>query len=79
MMNYERNIRAWRVGDLVIHDADEKTARMLMLVTGYTKRGLVRTVYVDYTVWGNAIYKNDIGLLHDPERFGIPIPPRNAR
>lgn len=35
-MNYEPNTIDWQIGDLVLHDADAKEPRMLMVVVGET-------------------------------------------
>lgn len=74
-MNYEPNTRHWKIGDFVIHDADAKSLDMLMRVTGYTRDGLVKTVY-HYSRGKNArtvkkVWRNDPKYLHDPARFGI--------
>jgi len=68
-MNYEENKKDWTAGDVVIHDADFKSERMLMRVTG-TKAGLYRSVYLDQTV-SKEVYWNERRYLHDPKRFGL--------
>lgn len=76
-MNYEPNTTHWKIGDLVIHDADAKEERMLMRVVGFTKDGLVRLVYVDPKLqrkWGtkrNSALLNRMAVLHDPAKFGL--------
>lgn len=70
-MNYEPNEIDWAVGDLVIHDADEKSERMLMRVV---EIGLpdwrIKTEYANRK--GNErYYTNRKDVLHDPARFGI--------
>ena len=76
-MNYDPNTTHWKVGDLVIHDADDKVARMLMRVVGFTEDGLCRSVYVDperQRKWGpekRSRILNRMAVLHDPKRFGI--------
>lgn len=69
-MNYEPNTTHWKVGELVIHDADAKNADMLMKVVGYDKDGLCITEYVSRDGHRKR-YHNDIRYLHDPARFGI--------
>jgi hypothetical protein len=61
----------------VIHDADAKNARMLMVVTGRTKDGAYITRYVDQAVCADR-YENRLMVLHDPRRFGIDIPAKAA-
>ena len=71
-MNYEPNAVDWKVGDLVIHDADAKDSRMLMRVVGYDEHGLVKTRYIRHPYSGmSSIFHNDSKYLHDPARFGI--------
>lgn len=69
-MNYEPNTIRWQKGDIVIHDADAKEPKMLMRVIGYTRDGLCKTQYVDWSK-KRTVYKNDIQYLHQPERFNI--------
>lgn len=69
-MNYEPNKTNWKVGDLVIHDADEKAERMLMKVITIFENGRIGTEYL--TREGNQpIYHNSKEVLLDPARFGI--------
>ena len=70
-MNYEPNKIDWQVGDLVIHDADAKTADMLMRVVEIgLPDGQLKTEYANRK--GNEPhYLNRKGVLHDPARFGI--------
>lgn len=73
-MNYPANTRQWKIGDVVIHDADKKIPAMLMLVKGYdTQTGQCITVYVypDYLPVMRGTFRNDLRVLHDPARFGI--------
>lgn len=70
-MNYEPNTQQWFRGDAVIHDADAKRPDMLMRVIGYTKDGLIRTIYVDTAKHGRTVYQNELKYLHDPRRFEI--------
>lgn len=69
-MNYEANTIEWRVGDIVIHDADAKEPKMLMEITGFTGDGLYESQYCDNRHEGK-IYTNNMASLHDPNRFGI--------
>ena len=72
-MNYKENERDWKVEDIIIHDADAKTPRMLMRVIGFNEKlGLIRTVYLDRNVNG-AIFENEKKYLHDPKKFGIEV------
>lgn len=79
-MNYQANTIHWRPGDLVLHDADAKTPEMLMVVLGYDRvTGECRTKYVKPDAMyegcpGKRVYRNWIESLHDPGRFGIPVP-----
>lgn len=76
-MNNPPNTRKWAVGDLVIHDADIKHKSMLMRVVGFTRDGLVRTVYCDpawQKRWGSPSRSrliNELRYLHDPKQFEI--------
>lgn len=77
-MNYPANSTTWRVGDLVIHDADAKRADLLMRVTGYDRAtGLVRTRYIrasHHNAPLRGVWRNELRFLHDPRRFGIALP-----
>lgn len=84
-MNYEANTMRWKVGDLVIHDADAKRTEMLMVVLGYAKDGRCRTRYATGNALNGderrrkpAIWENPISHLHDPARFGISVDTRPA-
>lgn len=69
-MNDTPNTTHWKKGDLVIHDADAKTDKMLMRVIGYTRDGLCKTRYVNR--YGSPkVYVNEIAFLHDPQRPDI--------
>lgn len=70
MTLYDPNTEQWQLGDIVLHDADEKSPKMLMKVIGYTSLGRVKTHYVikDH---GRKTYINDLRNLHNPKRFGI--------
>jgi hypothetical protein len=69
------NATEWQIGDLVIHDADAKRADMLMIVTGRSRNGIVRTGYLFPETmsrdWRRKVWRNTIDSLHDPQRFGI--------
>jgi hypothetical protein len=72
---YEANTVRWKVGDLVLHDADAKKAEMLMRVVGYSeKTGLCLTRYVTQNERDKMVYPNDVKFLHDPRRFAISLP-----
>ena len=70
-MIYDANTKRWRKGDIVIHDADAKEPKMLMVVIGYTRDDLCKTQYVDRR-HKRTIWKNGLEYLHQPERFNIP-------
>jgi hypothetical protein len=75
-MNYEPNAIKWKPGDLVLHDADEKSEKMLMVVLGYRCDGYIcETVYLRPgsrdSVTKRQVWSNGIWLLHDPARFGV--------
>lgn len=72
-LNYEANKREWQPGDIVIHDADEKSPRMLMIVLGYSRDGQVRSRYLIGKAKGRnrRVWKNYMDCLHEPERFGL--------
>lgn len=78
-MNYKPNETTWKIGDLVIHDADQKSERYLMRVVETRHDGQIKTEYANRT--GNErYYWNRKDVLHDPVRFGIdtataPTPP----
>jgi hypothetical protein len=69
-LNYEANTKRWKTGDIVIHDADSKEPKMLMVVLGYSRDGQVRTKYVS-KARKQRVMKNYLDCLHEPERFGI--------
>lgn len=72
-MNWDANTIHWGKGDFVLHDADAKEPKMLMVVTGYDDDGLVRTRYV-YPREGRNMregYRNDLKYLHDPKEWGV--------
>ena len=72
-MNCEPNETVWITGDIVIHDADEKSSRYLMRVTQINRKdGMTATVY--HNRKGNyPLYLNKMKFLHDPARFGIEV------
>jgi hypothetical protein len=81
MTIYEPNTIEWNIGDLVIHDADAKQARLLMrviaknldekgeivLITEYIGEDM-REKYKRHNHWPNHIRS-----LHDPKKFGIMV------
>ena len=70
-MNYEENTIDWKSEDIVIHDADAKTPKMLMRVVGYNEKlKLIRTMYVRVEL-GRTVYENEKKFLHDPRKFDI--------
>lgn len=71
-MNHTPNSTHWQRWDIVIHDADAKTPKMLMLVIGYTRDGLVKTQYLS-PCFNRRVYKNEPRYLHDPARFGMDV------
>lgn len=73
-MNYEPNKIRWKPGDIVIHDADQKSPYMLMMVVGYLKDGRCETRYLNpRTTTMQRRYANRLDVLHDPKRFGIDV------
>ena len=86
-MNYEPNMRLWKPGDLVIHDADAKTQEMLMKIEDVICHKDAEDTYVSVYLyprksrcsscqqyinkWDNTKYCNELKYLHDPARFGI--------
>ena len=72
-MNYEENNIDWKIGDIVIHDADAKRENCLAKIVEKkeTKQGMrYRMLYLDkkknYQQWWN-----NKECLHDPKRFNI--------
>ena len=72
-MNYNSNTTEWKIGDLVIHDADEKSRKYLMRVTQINRKdGMVATVY-NNRKGIHPLYLNKMKFLHDPARFGVEV------
>lgn len=78
-MNYPPNTTAWKIGDLVIHDADAKQAEMLMIVLGDSPDGRLCTKYAQANRMNGdldrrrpQVWQNPPEVLHDPALFGIP-------
>ena len=72
-MNDEPNTTEWHVGDLVIHDADEKSSKYLMQVTQINRKdGMIGTIYHN-RAGSHPLYLNKVKFLHDPTRFGIEV------
>ena len=74
-MNYKENKKKWKVGDIVIHDADAKEKRMLMKVIdvvmneqGYN----CHTEYLDKSV-DKEQYWSEKKYLHSPKKFKIDV------
>lgn len=71
------NTTQWKFGDLVIHDSDAKRADLLMIVLGQDAAGVFRTRYAfpwaQPRPWRRKIWRNTVGWLHDPARFGISV------
>ena len=72
-MLYEENTVEWKVGDLVIHDADAKKPHMLMRVIRIRPDGQYVTKYIDKRWVREPPISNDKKYLHDPKRFGIQV------
>lgn len=74
-MNYPPNTRLWSRGDFVLHDADAKTARMIMVVEGVDPQqpdDHIVTRYADPAI-DKMIYVNHYEALHDPRIFDIDL------
>lgn len=72
-MNYGENKINWDIGDVVIHDADEKTALYLMRVTETNRSdGLIKTVYHNRKGF-EPFYLNRNEVLLDPFQFEIEV------
>lgn len=69
-MNYEANTTHWRLGDLVIHDADAKRVDMIMIVIGYTRDGLCKTRYIE-DARSRKVWVNELKYLHAIDKFGL--------
>lgn len=64
------NKRIWEVGDIVIHEDDEKIESMLMRIIDVLNVGLAKTVYIHPK--GNVgFYQYYMTRLHDPLKFGM--------
>jgi hypothetical protein len=71
-MNNTPNAKLHKIGDLVIHDADAKRNSTLMIVTGFTRDGQVKTVYLPGGINDRRrVWKNNPACLHDPRRPDI--------
>lgn len=72
-VNDEPNTVDWKVGDIVIHDADAKHEGMLMVIIGHdAKTKLYQSKYLNPKYTRSAqIYANEKKYLHDPLRFNI--------
>ncbi len=68
---YDPNTVQWKKGNVVIHKADEKSPKMLMVVVGFTRQeGLVKTRYTSL-VHKRTVWENDLKHLLDPSLFGL--------
>jgi hypothetical protein len=79
-MNYEPNKIDWKVGDLVIHDADSKAEFMLMKVVKIIPAEKVvpkseEPIYITEYIYPNlaehGFFENTKAFLHDPTIFHI--------
>ena len=89
-MNYPPNTQDWQIGDWVIHDADAKGWKYLMLVID-KRKGMYFTIYPftinPVSVKGTPKKKElftiyhyeDKAPLHNPRIFDIEIPPFKRR
>ena len=78
-MNYKKNTKDWKIGALVIHDADAKKTHMLMHIFKIEETKFEKVYYTRYIYGGNftdatKVWKNCKGYLHDPKQFNIEIP-----
>jgi len=76
MTNYEENEIDWKIGDIVIHDADRKAEHMLMKVIGINidEFGIIyqtRYLFANNSCNQRKVWSNDKKCLHDPKRFKI--------
>ena len=69
-MNYDANEIKWRIGDIVIHDADAKNEKMLMKVIEILPEHKRKTIYINQKS-AQKSYINRCEVLHDPRRFNI--------
>ena len=72
-MNDPENTTKWKVGDIVIHDADAKNSKMLMVVTGFLMNDRVVTKYISKDLKTkykkNNRWFNPNKVLHDPHNY----------
>lgn len=67
------NRNKWKIGDIVIHDFDEKTPLFLMIIVeSVPKSHLFKTKYINLEKCGPFLNHNDFIL--DPALFGIDVP-----
>jgi hypothetical protein len=72
-MNDAPNTTDWKVGDIIIHDVDEKSSKYLMRVTQINRKdGMIGAVYHN-RAGNHPLYLNKAKFLHDPARFGIEV------
>ncbi len=46
-MIYEANTIQWKVGDIVVHDADSKDHKMLMVILAVDDTGMAKSKYIN--------------------------------
>jgi hypothetical protein len=68
------NLKRWKAGDYVLHDADAKKPEMLMLVVQVVESPLT-TIYttVYLTDDNRQQWENHEEYLHSPHLFGIEV------
>ncbi len=76
MMNYKPNKIQWKIGDYIIHDADNKSEHMLAKIVEIKEDNegkMYRIEYVDEK-HNHGEWWNELKYLHDPLRFNILLP-----
>lgn len=72
MQNKPNKIK-WKIGDIVIHDSDEKIPHFLMVITDAERSDkLYRTKYLNRKGF-ETYYLNHGDFLLDPALFGIDV------
>lgn len=67
---YPPNTIEWRKGDVVIHWADAKEPKMLMVIVGRTRDGLIKTQYTNRER-SRTIWTNPMESLLNPKDFDL--------